>query len=566
MIYLHRKIIDFFDMEVRSKSKLIFLFLFNYLALIPLNIVAQEMIRPVQRPLLLSGNFGELRATHFHSGIDIRTGGVEGLPVVCVKDGQLVRVSVSPTGYGQALYIEHPDGLTTVYGHLQRFAPQITAVVREIQYQQESFRIDEDLRERQLFYKQGDTIAYSGNTGSSGGPHLHFEVRDTKSEHTLNPLNYYTIRDTKPPVVRMLYLYSISGSGVVERFRSVPVKAVATGKYTAGKITVPAGKMGIGVYVTDFMNDSWNKLGVYQLALTVGEDTLFRMKMDSCSFSQGCFINELKDFERYKKNETVYRCFGNYQENFLGVRNFDKGCFGLVQDSLLTVKLILADRNGNRTSVELEIKGGAPRKTVEEENVLKFNQSHVLEIAGCRVEIDSCALFSSVRKVQRMEQDSVSGQEVYVLAEKDTPLFRKARMTIAGTFSKQAVICEVEAGSRLYPVETCWTPDGISAEIGYLSRYTVVEDREKPAVSYLGKFPDQTIRFKIKDNLSGISRWRGEVNGKWCLFSYDPRVNVMQCSLTEPLFVKGKENEVKVVVEDRVGNRNEVKVGVYLSL
>ena len=153
LIYLQHKISVFFDMEKRRYRKFIRYFLFNWLSLISLNIFAQDMIKPIDRPVLLSGNFGELRATHFHSGIDIRTGGVEGLPVVCVKDGKVVRVSVSPTGYGQVLYVEHEDGTTTVYGHLQRFNARITALVRQIQYEQESFKIDEEGRDRQLIFQ-----------------------------------------------------------------------------------------------------------------------------------------------------------------------------------------------------------------------------------------------------------------------------------------------------------------------------------------------------------------------------------------------------------------------------
>ena len=203
-------------MKRRVAGKFVCYLLFNCLVVIPLNVLAQQIILPMNKPILLSGNFGELRATHFHSGIDIRTGGVEGLPVVCVKEGRLVRVSVSPTGYGQALYIEHPDGTTTVYGHLQRFVSQITEIVRELQYRQESFKIDADFRPYKLVFRQGDTIAYSGNSGSSGGPHLHFEVRNTLTEHTLNPLHYYQIRDMKAPVIRKLYLYAISEEGCVE--------------------------------------------------------------------------------------------------------------------------------------------------------------------------------------------------------------------------------------------------------------------------------------------------------------------------------------------------------------
>lgn len=563
MIYLQRKIIDFLNMKRNDPRKIIYCFLFNCLAVIPLNVTAQEMIKPINNTILLSGNFGELRATHFHSGIDIRTGGVEGLPVVCVKDGILVRASVSPTGYGQALYIEHPDGTTTVYGHLQRFAPPISAIIRKLQYQKESFRIDEDLRECRLAFRQGDTIAYSGNSGSSGGPHLHFEVRNTLTEHTLNPLHYYTIRDNKAPVVKALYLYSIADNGMVEFIRQCPVKAVAAGKYHAGRITVPAGRVGVAVYAIDYMNDSWNKLGVYRMNLTAGKDTLFQFCIDSCSFDQGCFINEVKDFDRYKKKETVYRCFGNYQDRFLSIRNRNQGCIQIIKDSLTQMVIDLSDINGNRSSVSLELKGReAKSASIDNDNILRYDRPHTLELPGCRVEIPEGALFHSVEKVLKLEKDTLTGRDIFVLSKKDIPLFKKANLTIEGEYGDGAVICELGSDGRLFPVDTRPVDNGLAAEIGYLNRYTVAEDREAPTIEFLGKFPARLLKFRIKDNLSGIGSYRGEVNGQWCLFSYDPRVNLLQCSLSEPVFKRGQVNEICIMVEDKVGNTKELVVKV----
>ncbi|MDE5611810.1 MAG: M23 family metallopeptidase [Odoribacter sp.] len=527
--------------------------------MISLNGIAQEAVKPVRNAVLLSGNFGELRATHFHSGIDIRTGGVVGWPVICVKDGMLARVNISPVGYGQALYVEHPDGTTTVYGHLDRFAPAITKRVRELQYHQESFRIDEDFRPYQLHFKQGDTIAYSGNTGSSGGPHLHFEVRNTATEHTLNPLLFYSIQDTKAPVVRKLYLYAVAENGRVDVLRERALKATGAGRYVVGRTTVPAGKVGVGLHVNDYMDGSWNRLGVYRMTLTVDGDTLWDLKMDSCSFDQSCFINEVKDFDCYKKRETVYRCFGNYQERFLGIRNRGGGYIFVPEDSVVRVRVDVADINGNRSRVDLELKGGKPRMADERE-VLRYDEAHCLELPGCRVELDAGSLFSSVEKQLNVETDSVTGQPVFVLASKDIPLFKKGRMRVDGQFDEHAVICEVDADGRKIPVETTWTPDGLEARIGYLNRYTVVEDREKPQIAYLGKFPGRILRFKITDDLSGIALYRGEVNGKWCLFTYDPRTDVLECSLDEPVFEKGRVNEVKITVADRTGNAEELLV------
>lgn len=563
MIYLQGKIIDFLDMKKGVAGKFILYLLFNCLGVISLNTTAQEMIKPIRGNILLSGNFGELRATHFHSGIDIRTGGVEGLPVICVKDGMLVRVSVSPTGYGQALYIEHPDGTTTVYGHLQRFAPQISALVRQLQYQQESFKIDENLREYRLAFRQGDTIAFSGNTGSSGGPHLHFEIRNTRTEHTLNPLHYYTIHDNKPPVVKALYLYSIADNGMVELLRRCPVKLIAHGKYLAGRITVPEGRIGVAVYAIDYMNDSWNKLGVYWMSLTAGRDTLFQFCIDSCSFGQSGYINEVKDFDRYKQKETVYRCFGNYQEQFLSIRNRNKGCIEIAKDSLREVVIDLSDMNGNRSTVSLELKGGkAESARIDNDHILRYDRPHTLELPGYRVEIPEGALFHSVEKVLKLEKDTLTGRDIFVLSKKDIPLFKKASLAIQGEYDDGFLICEIGDDGRLSPVTTSLNNDGLTAEIGYLNRYTVAEDREAPTIEFLGKFPGQLLKFRVKDNLAGIGGYWVGVNGEWCLAAYDPRVNLLQCSLSEPGFKRGQVNEVCVRVEDKVGNKNELVVKV----
>ena len=547
--------------EMRIPVVLLFYVLFNSLALIPLRSCGQEWMVPVGKSILLSGNFGELRATHFHSGIDIRTGGVEGLPVVCVKDGYLVRVSVSPVGYGQAMYIEHADGTTSVYGHLQRFVPVVAEIVRSIQYEKEHFQVDEDFREYRLFFKQGDTIAYSGNTGSSGGPHLHFEIRNTASERAINPLSFYSIRDRKAPSVKSIYLYAVSGGGCADLLKRVGVKVQGGGRYGAGTVGVPEGKDGVGVYATDYMEDSWNKLGVYRMTLVADSDTLFELSMDSCSFEQACLINEVKDFDAYKKKETVYRCFGNYQHRFLGIRNRNGGYIEVEKDSLVKVNIVLEDKNMNRSEVSLLLKGVEARQEAEA-GIVKYDKDELLELPGCRVELPAGSLFSSVRKRLRVEKDTLTGRDIFVLSEREVPLFHKAHLFLSGDFGVQDLIYEVASDGRKYVVETVHTDAGLKAEINYLSRYAVVKDEQAPEITFLGKFQERALRFRIKDKLSGIKTYRGEVNGKWCLFSYDPRVDLLQCSLEEPVFQKGRINEVRIEAVDRAGNKNELIVKV----
>ena len=161
---------------------------------------AQRAIPPLEIPLLLSGNFGEFRGSHFHAGLDIKTKGRQGFKVKSILAGSIRRIKVSTSGYGKTLYVEHANGTTSVYAHLQKFAPKIEKIVKQLQYQKERFLIQSYHKNNELIVKQGEVIGYSGNTGGSLGPHLHFELRDSKTQMPLNPLTLnFDIKDNQRP-------------------------------------------------------------------------------------------------------------------------------------------------------------------------------------------------------------------------------------------------------------------------------------------------------------------------------------------------------------------------------
>lgn len=538
---------------------------FNVLLMTSLCAQKVENVRPLQLTPMLSGSFGELRATHFHSGVDFRTGGVVGIPVRCVNDGVVARIRISPVGYGNALYVEHPDGTTTVYGHLQRYNKRITEVARELQYRQENFEIDEDTKGYKLFFKKGDTIAFSGNSGSSGGPHLHFEYRNTKTENTLNPLLWYSVQDHRSPRVGALYLYSISESGCLSVPRRLIPQAAGTGKYTCGTVSVPAGKTGIGIYTTDAMDGSTGKLGVYKIAMTVKGEEQFRFTVDSCSFEQNGLVNELKDFDCYgEKGETVYQTFGNYLSGLLGVTMKDKGYITLSQGEKVPVELVVSDINGNKTHVSLTLVGAAP-VAEKKGRVLEYNKSHLLKAGEYALHLDSGALLFSIPervRVDTLTAPSGKKSHVFVAAETAIPLAKAVKLHVVGSFSDKALICQVDVRSRKRPLTTLKDSTGVYAETKILDKFVVAEDVTPPVITYLGMIPGTELRFKIEDNLSGIAKCRVEVNGKWTLCVYDAKSSRLNCSMNEPAFEKGKENRVMLTVWDAVGNQSDKTVTV----
>lgn len=525
-------------------------FSFLLLGLIAGQLQAQSLRYPLHTSPLLSGNFGELRSTHLHTGIDFKTGGVEGLPVICVQDAVLVRVVVSPTGYGRALYLEHAGGITTVYAHLSRFAPSVEAAVREIQYQTESFSVDADFLYHEILFHAGDTIGYSGNTGSSGGPHLHFEVRKSDTEQPLNPQFFLNIPDDIPPLVRGLFLYEVTPDNEVVAERSVPLKRGAAGEYAGGTVFVPAGRVGVALQAEDRMTGSNNRLGVYDLQIRQGECLFYHLRMDTLVFGRGPLVHEVRDYHHSRAGRLVYTGFGFYGDQVFPQRSRGNGLIYVQPDSLYPVEVLLTDYAGNRSVVRFVIRGGLPveRRPEAGSRLLPSQPGGEIRLGEYTLTWEAGSLPAAVRVAPCL--DTLS--RVLRLTEKEVPLYRRARLKVQGDFSARSVICQVGADGRLSPLATRQTEDGIEAPVAFLANFTVAPDTVAPEVKYQGVSGGK-LRFRISDDFSGITRYRVEVNGKWCLPEYDPKRLSLTVALKETPFHRG-ENTVRVTVEDGVGN------------
>ena len=272
---------------------------------------------PLEIPLILSANFGEIRPNHFHMGLDFKTNGVEGQKLLSIEDGYVSRIKISPYGYGKVIYINHPNGITSVYAHCSGFVPKIDSLIKKIQIKQENFEIEIFLTEKDIPLKRGEHFAFSGNTGSSTAPHLHFELRDTKTETALNPLKFgFNIVDNIPPIISGMKIYSLTNNGyrIKGKTKSIPVKKGAYGYYIGGNLATLTsdyctenGGIGFAFESTDHYNQAANPLGIYGSYLVVNNDTVFMQKIDSVSFNYTKYINSHIDYEENQNTKRKYQ-------------------------------------------------------------------------------------------------------------------------------------------------------------------------------------------------------------------------------------------------------------------
>lgn len=341
----------------------------------------------------LSGNMGELRSTHFHSGIDIKTGGVVGLPVHAAADGYISRIKMSAWGYGNALYVLHPNGETTVYGHLQRYAEDIANYVREAQYKDKTFEIELFPEKDRFPVSQGEIIGYSGNTGGSGGPHLHFEIRD-KNQEALNPLkyNFEEIRDNIAPEIKSVALVTLEKDARVNnlfgRFEFDIERSGAS--YTLKEPVAVHGKIGIEVLGYDQANGASNRNGIAKIETYLDNQLVFRQHIAKFAFNETRDILVLYDYPTYKKTgRRFYKLFvddGN-QLPFYQVAK-ENGTITLQDSSTHEVVVNFWDSYENKSTLRFKIFNVLPSPVVAtalagEEN-LNFSEvyGNVLKVSS----------------------------------------------------------------------------------------------------------------------------------------------------------------------------------------
>ncbi|MFV0265766.1 MAG: M23 family metallopeptidase, partial [Draconibacterium sp.] len=513
-------------------------FVLFILVLVVLGANAQERYYsdPLKIPLLLIGSFAELRSNHFHSGIDIKTQGVTGFSVYAVAEGYISRISVSPSGFGYALYIHHPNGTTSVYGHLERFAPAIQKYVTDRQYEQKSFRVDLEVPSFLFPVKKGEEIAKSGNSGSSGGPHLHFEIRDTQSEEPLNPLEYgFSVVDNIAPKMFSLLVVPLSDTSHVNY---QPVAAsyplvFSEGKYwVKGNPVIPVyGPVGFAIQTNDYLDGSYNKCGITRLSLSVDDISSFAFLLKRFSFGNSRYINSHIVYGEYIESGRRFIKTWVDPGNQLPIYSYDlsQGVFVATNDRH-KIQLEMADTYGNVSSLEFKVEGKFKQMqaTVPDGSIaMKYDQDNLFDSENCVLSIPKGALYADEEFLYKEEPTTDAFySDFQVLKNEKVPLHISAGLKIKprnlpSELEPKVLIVSLNSKSGQPSAVGGTFKDGwVEGSIRTLGRYALMVDTIPPVIKPLsiseGRLSESTrIRFKISDNLSGIKNIEGILDGKW---------------------------------------------------
>lgn len=525
-------------------------------------------ISPLDIPLDVSGSFGELRSNHFHAGLDLKTNGKTGLAVHAVADGYVSRIKISTWGYGKAIYITHPNGYTTVYGHLESANGIIEEIIKKRQYTEKSFEIELFFKPTDLPVKKGEIIAFSGNSGGSGGPHLHFEFRDSKTEKILNPLLFgydkFVVDKFKPKVTGIM-VYPLNDSIVInDEFlaQTIPISPNSDGNYVTQKIYTN-GAIGFGMNVFDNMTNAYNKNGIYKVSTFVNGVPYFSYKFDSFSFDESKHINYFIDFYRYKKQKQRFQKMFMYTDYPLSIVNENKrdGILKVQPAASYTYKIIVEDFAKNTSVIEIPVayKKAEVKKTkaVIDGITIKAKNEYNFEDGNCTVYFPENTFYEDFKMRMRVQDGML------YLHEDEVPV--KNSFTVSFDVSNldenlknKSFIAYVDGNDVSYN-KSYLKGDKINARVKKLGNYKVIQDTVAPkiyAVNFSeGKNIDsyKTLSIKIVDDLSGIDSYKAYLNGNWILMDYDYKTNKLVHNLSDAIYVKGK-NDFKLVVSDEMNN------------
>ena len=540
---------------------------------------------PFDFPLYLSGNFGELRSNHFHGGLDFKTQQVSGKPLLAIADGYISKVTVTAGGYGNALYITHDNGYTSVHGHLDRFLPEIAALVREKQYREQSFVVTLEFGPEEFRVRQGEVVAYAGNSGYSFGPHLHMEIRETATNEPIDPLPFYKdkIADTTPPRATHIMVYGppllspqggkvlsafqwenleTSETGVEERESSV---SSPLGGNEGGLVFYCWGRIGTAISANDYMDGTTNNYGVRYVRLYVDGKLVSHSDVDRFSFSEDLLINSWTDYAEHRRTKRWYMRSTIAENNELRMLHADahRGWVTIDEERDYHFRYELEDLHGNLTAYRFVVRG----KRMPIVTRLRNYRYHMdasgdsrFYAAGTELWMPKGTLFEDADLQYEVYPSDTDHADIHQLTAQPIPLRQSAELTLPIRLDKafdgkKLYVARVDGDRRIYCGGT-YRYGRITARIKELGTYTVCADTIAPRIAPIGERTWKTrgiVTLRITDAETGIRSYEGKIDGRWVLFKYSSKNARLTCDLRAEGIGPGP-HEVEVRVTDLRGN------------
>ena len=547
--------------------------LFTLLFISNINFLISQEIdfhSPIDAPFDLSGTFGEFRS-RFHTGIDFKSRGVQGQKIFSIEDGFISRIEVNNYGYGKVIYIDHPNGYTSVYAHLRNFSPELNKYIKSELYKSKTNSIKKFPKKNELTIRKGSVIGYSGNTGRSFGPHLHFEIRETENQNALNPLMFnYKYIDKERPIIRGLYIINEDKSLV----RKLPVRKKISklndSTYISDLIEYN-GKIGIGLDIYDIQyKNLYNQNGIYKVELFIDSILSYSYKMDKIKFSENHYKKIMYDYlSLVEKNKKVLKIYTPRNSNlsflknnsFNGIINSDT-----YKDNYVTIKI--SDWNKNSSYIKFRLKSV---KTKSEDisfqgiEILR-NQDYTLNKNLSIIEIDKNTFYDDLLLNISYNSDTLD------LGKEKNPFRSSLRVKlphkIIDTMQLRQSFVGKIINDRVSYLRSKKNNSYIYTNTSSLGRYIISRDTLEPEIKPInfknnsnikGK---RSLRLRLKDELSGIKKYSSYINGIWALFEYEPKSNLIFHNLSDGIINNG-ENELIIKYEDGVGNKGVFKTKVF---